>query len=119
MFNGLGGCLFVVIIIMIIIISIVFTTILTNDIVSHEFQHFVYIDFFDNIPKTFDNVLNALLTDSLKQKKTENKMELAKNGFDRYAIVHWILGKWYVCACFFFFFPYLITETLNTRCTIG
>lgn len=46
------------------------STVLTDYIVPHELQNFIYIDFFDNIPETFNDILYALLTDSLKLNMT-------------------------------------------------
>lgn len=38
---------------------------LTDDVVSHETQHLVYVDFLNNVPKSFDNILYTFLTDAL------------------------------------------------------
>lgn len=39
---------------------------LTNDIVAHEFQYFIYINIFDYVPETFNHILNTFLAHTLK-----------------------------------------------------
>lgn len=51
--------------------------ILTDDVVSHESQHFINVDFLDDVPKSFHHVLNTLLTDTLQsidEKRNGNGM---------------------------------------------
>lgn len=40
--------------------------ILTDNVVSHETQHFVDVNFLDDVPKPFDNILYTFLANALQ-----------------------------------------------------
>lgn len=42
---------------------------LTDNIIAHKFQHFIYVDFFDNVPETFDHILNTFFAHTLYHDK--------------------------------------------------
>lgn len=50
------------------------STILTDDIIAKETQHFVDVDLFDDVPESFDHILYRLFAQSLQ---TKNRQELS------------------------------------------